>query len=509
MRSCGIEINPTSVRYVVLDRGRRGTRAVCNGRVPVDADQSPIHVLTQLRNSGEIPHRIRVATGLEKSQLKSLILPPMPQDELEKAVQHEISRELEMVDEEMAVGYQVLGREPGGKRRILVAQTPKRSVQGLELELHEAGFEVEALTTSSVALLSYGLTELDLSKEQQAIAVVHIGQQRMLLTVLERGRIRLMRDLGLGLDISLFGSLSLGATGTTGAAAPALDGDDIDWELLDSLSRGLSEVNQVAGQIRRTLEYDASESPDLPVARMLLAGDVTRAEAMVPLISNEISLPIELLDPTDELGLQDDTEFGGEGPSYALPFALAKPRRADAFLHLGQRPRAKTKDLRGAASSLALGFGALATIVSMQFGEDIRQLTEARESLYDDVASLEEQLGAKGQGLSFAGQSASMRSILENAYPLEAWVWTASRVPHQESIESLVLERVGSVWSARLEGTFRSRPLPTGELDWSRFQQMLEQEPRVRDLTVLPVDGASSGSGIPLSVTFTWDGQPQ
>ena len=501
MLTCGVEISPKNVKYVVLKgRGRRCV-AIRHGRVVLESGQSPARAMVQLRDRGEIPNRVRIASGLEMGQLRSIVLPPMPARELRFAIQHEIDRESGMVDEGMASGYQILGREADGQRSILVAQTPRRGIESLEKEIAGEGFQIETLTTSSVALLSYGLTKLDRSEQEQAITVVHIGDQRMLLTVLERGRIRLMRDLGLGLDASLLGTLELEATGTTG---PAPVGDDIDWDLLEGLSRGLSEVAQVAGQIRRTLDYDTQQSPDRPVTRMLLAGDVTRAEALVPLISNEIALPIELLDPSSELGIEDDDPFGGEGPSYALPFALAKLRSPRAFLHLGQIPRAGSTDLLRLVALATVAIGLLCSLFSFRFDPEIRRLKDARRAVGDEIIGLEERIGGGSEAGGLAENPGTLRALLENGSPLEVLTWTASEIPDRESVEELFLVRVGSEWNASMSGSFRGPDRDSRARDWSLLLQRLESERRVRDLQIPGLDGASRSSDIPIAVAFTW-----
>jgi len=502
MLTCGVEINQTNVKYVVLKSSRKGCVVTGHGRVELEENQSPIKVMARLREERQIPNRVRVASGIDMSQLRALTLPPMPKREMELAIQHEINRELELMDEEMASGYQVLGREASGRHRLLVAQTPRRSIERLEIDLAAESFQIEALTTSSIALLSYGITEFGASGEESAMAVLHIGDHRMLLAVLDHGHIRLIRDLGLGLDTSLFETVEVEATGTDG---PVEADDGIDWDGLESLSRGLSEINQVAGQIRRTLEYDGQQSPDTPVTRVLLAGDVTRAEAMAPLISNEITLPVELLDPSGEFGVVGEPDFSGEGPSYALPFALAKPRRAGALLHLGQLPRAKSRDPLFPMALVSVILGLLVTICSLSLTEDVQRLRNLRADLDGEFSALEARLGLDEEGGDFGSQPEALRSLFENSSPIEVLSWTASRIPERENVEKLTFSRTGTTWQAGLNGAFRRSNRESQASDWSRLLQSLEREPRVSSLSIPAVDGASQSLNIPVSFEFTWE----
>ena len=500
MSTCGVEIGPKTIKYVVLKGGGRRCVAARHGRVVLAAGQSAADAMRELRDRGEIPSRVRVASGLDMGQLRHISLPPMPARELRQAIQHEIDRESGIVDEGMASGYQILGRETDGRRSVLIAQTPRAAIESLEKEIVAAGFQIETLTTSSVALLSYALTKLDLSDPDQAITVVHLGDGRMLLAVLERGRIRLMRDLGLGLDASLLGTLELDATGTTGTPV----GDGVDWDLLEGLSRGLSEVAQVAGQIRRTLEHDSQQSPIRPVVRMLLAGDVTRAEALVPLIANEIDLPIELLDPSHELVATADDPFDGEGPSYALPFALAKLRNPRAPLHLGRFPRAGSNDLLRNVALATVAVGLLGVLVSFFIDPEVRRLEEARRALDDEITVLEGAIGASAEPGGLAETPGTLRSLMENPSPREVLRWAASAVPARETIDELSLLRDGPAWKVSMEGSFHGQRGASGVLDWSRFLQHLENERRIRDLEVPRVVGDSQSPEIPVSVGFTW-----
>ena len=503
MLTCGVEINQQSLKWVVLEGRRKSCIPVGHGRIALTAGQSAAEVLGQVRDSGKIPSRVRIASGLEMSQLRTLLLPPMPRREMHQAIQHEIETEQELVDEAMATGYQALGRSPEGKHRILVAQTPRQSIESLEAALSRESFEVETLTTSSVALLSYGLSQLEVSEQEQAIAVVHIGEQRMLLTVLERGRIRLIRDLGLGLDATLFGTLELEATGTTGTVSLS---DDFDP--LEELSRGLSEVQQVAGQIRRTLDHDKQNSAGPPLTRVLLAGDATRARALGPLIANELSLPIDLLDPADALGMEDDSEFGGEGPSYALPFALARLRDPGTCIHFGQKPRASSPSRLLPAAVAALALGVALTVASFPLGANVSRLEESKNDLKAEIVQLRQEIGAASGGEGLADHPGALRSLLANSSPDAVLSWTSRCIPEGESLESLSLVRSGADWEVSMSGVFQRPEHGPRISDWSALLQRLEQEPRVHSLSVPASSGSSARPTTPVAIQFTWSREP-
>lgn len=397
-RRCGVEITHEELRYVVLDGPQSRPRLVGYGRIPLESGTASSHALerdfagrtrqdpgaqgrqrfldggreqgsphlgvtgpdrfgSDFRKSDEGPipaagsfgsaladalARMRRETGLGRGPIRAalatqatvvrvLSLPMMPEEDLELILAGEADKEQRILGEEMAFGFCLIPAPAGENRRsVLLALTPKAGTDEVESALGRCGRRVEALTTASLAVLTWTHSLAPAGETEGGVALLHLGADRMILTIAGSEGFRQFRDLGLGMDASL---LEQGrATGTDGA------GLELDWDALDQIGQGLSEVTQVAAQVRQTLVVDERQHPERPVGKLYLAGDVTRAEAMAPLLENELGLPVFVLDPLDGIERPEvDSGLRTGAASLALPLVLARPEGSDGILHLGKR----------------------------------------------------------------------------------------------------------------------------------------------------------------------------
>ncbi len=487
---CGVEVSSDAVKYVVL----RGRRLVGFGREPLGEIGSPVGVLRRLRDEGRIPtNRLRVALGTQTSILRVLALPPMPPRDLARVVEGEASKEQQLFAEEMAFGHQSLARgrtrEKGIRQPILVALTGRAGLTAFEGEAATAGFRLDLLTTTSLALLGHVRGIGRLERADEADAVLHLETDRMVLAVVQAGTFRQLRDLNVGLDASLLDQHA--ATGT--------DDDEVDWDALDQIGRGLDEVTQVARQIRRTLEADASAAESRPIRRLLLTGDVTRGEAMAPLLQNEIGLPVEVLQPLEDLRLDGvDERFRGEAASYALPLSLAQgpPWR----LHLGapppsRRPAALWVAAAGlAAASLLIGRMAAPyeEQARVRARQEERRTSLAIEGAADQEALLSAWLRQTGRG---------------PRVPLE---WLGRVLPPEVRTSSVDITRRGQDWSVRYDGLLIDRSSRSRLSAWTSLSDSLRLHPGVSAPSLVPPAGEEPANrgATPFRVDFRYRVKP-
>lgn len=508
---CGVEVSSDAVKYCVL----RGRRLVGFGREPLGEIGSPVGVLRRLRDEGRVPtNRLRVALGTQTSILRVLALPPMPPRDLARVVEGEASKEQQLFAEEMAFGHQSLarggGRESGIRRRLrphgvpnatvagaagavrqptLVALTGRAGLTAFEGEAATAGFRLDLLTTTSLALLGHVRGIRRLERADEADAVLHLETDRMVLAVVQGGTFRQLRDLNVGLDASLLDQHA--ATGT--------DDDEVDWDALDQIGRGLDEVTQVARQIRRTLEADASAAESKPIRRLLLTGDVTRGEAMTPLLQNEIGLPVEVLQPLEDLRLDGvDELFQREAASYALPLSLAQG--PEWRLHLGTPPPSgRPIALWAAAAGLA---AASLLIGRMAAPNEERAQVRARQEERTTSLAIE----------GTADQEASLTAWIVQAgrgprVPLE---WLGRVLPPEVRTSSVDITRQGQDWSIRYDGLLLDHSSRARLSAWTSLSDSLRLHAGVSAPSLAPPAGEepTNRGGTPFCVDFRYRVKP-
>lgn len=475
----GVEITQDAVKFALAERRGKTVRVLDCGRVPLSGGATPGQVVADMRDEGRLPtDHLRITLGTQKSHLKILTLPPMPRADLAKALHIEVERELEVFPEELTYTHEVLphlgGRSP---QRILLALTPRRGIVELEGDCAVHGLRPEVITLGSLALLTHIRRAMPSADATGAIGVLHLEAQTAVLAIVEAGTLRLVREIAQGVSTQLF------ADGAAGEPAETAEED-----ALDLLSRSLSEIGKIAEQIRKTLEYDRRAHAGQPVAAFFLAGDVTRAKEMAPILENEIRMPVRLLDPLAGLAAHDlDAARVEEGPVYALPLALVAADTASRIPSLGS-PHSATREVkklwRGAAATWAAG---IASAVVLSLAAD--HLGAAREA----VDFLETRDEAE---MSEAHDVPTPLALLEElggwsgALPIQRLARVSELLPRGAKLSELSLDRRGEHMELRLQGEIRDRESERRLEIFNHLLAQLEQEPGVGDVIACPVEGA-------------------
>jgi len=437
-KRCGVEITDGELRYVVLDGTERRPRLLCHGRIPLDETESACSVTQRegevsclaraiammRREAGVSQVPTRVALGTQSSILRVLSLPPMPKADLERVVQGEADKERKILGEELSHGFRILPAARGEKKRTaLLALSSREGIEEAEEAAAWSGRLPESLTTSSLAVLAVAAGIARASGSREPSALLHLGSDRMILTVTEGEGFRQFRDLGLGMNASLLQERA--ATGTDGPV------QEMDWDRLDQIGRG-----------RQTLDVDQRQRPDSPVTRLVLAGDATRAGAMAPLLENELGLPVTVLDPLENLDCPgNDGNLRPQAASLVLPIALARSANREGLLHLGRRHgRPAAKGHIVAASAL------ICAALAMTWVQGLHQERTAR--LRAELASIT--LAASGHDITHAGGHGWMErsdwaqvSRTTAASPL---TWLSATLPDGMSLAEADIRRGQDSW---------------------------------------------------------------
>jgi Tfp pilus assembly PilM family ATPase len=491
---CGVELSQEDMKYVVAQRHRRGLRILRCGRIPTDPDRTPGSLLAELLQEQDISGaRLRIALSTQTAHLKILSLPPMPRREMTQVLRQEIERELEILPGELAYGYEILPRRSSrDPYRVLLAITSKRAIRVLEEDLESHGLRAETVTLGSLALLQHVRTLLRRRKEDEVVGVLHLGSHYMVLAVVGRDTIRLVRDVAVGVEADLWADAE--ATGTDGAAPQA--------DPLETISKGLDEIVRVSQQIRRTLEFDGRSHPGAPVRRLLLAGDVTRAQELVPILSNDVGIPVEILDPVGGM-VADEGPLGDEAPVYAFSLALAlspDPERIPNLASSSPPGGFPWGQLRRVAIVWTAALFASLAVPSAQ--GIVRMLEETREVLSAQRARLLGHDQEVSLPVELLGRLGGWSGALPTA-PMEA---LARHMPEEARLQRLSVQRTETGFLVDLRGEIRS-PDPQRRLKaWEALLTALQADPSVEGPWTDPVEGRGprDRNPFPFGIHFFW-----
>ena len=494
----GVEITPTELKYAIVRPKRRGLSVVKHGREPLSGGATPGAVLSRLKREGSLDlGRIRIALGTQTAHLKVLSFPPMPKRDLERVILHEIEGELEILPDELVYGYEVFHRKKKGDSfRVLVALTGKEGIQALDEDLRRHGIEPELVTLGSTALMEHVRTLSPAAgrADHGAVGVLHLSTHLMVLAIVEEDTVRLVRDVAVGVEAGLLQEPI--RTGT----------DDLPGDFdLDLITRDLDEITKVSQQIRRTLDYDARSHPANPVAKLYLAGDVTRTKEIASILQNDVRVPLEIFDPLASFEVEDES-LGAEGPAYALPLALAAAGNPRTVPNLGARPReprVPAKAWRPAALVWVLAAGATFAL------QAVTDRLQTQRAAFAELETEKTWLEGQGAELTLPLQILQGFGGWTGSVPEPYLARVCAVLPEEAAVTRVAIARDDEGRLVlRLDGRIRGRLHDDRLATWNDLVSRTKDEASFREVEVDPVLGRSPAiaATLPFGMTITVEG---
>lgn len=251
-----------------------------------------------LRSAGIRRGRAVLGMGGRTALVRTLTLPPMPEDELKNAVRWEAERHLPLRIEEAVLDAQVLREvtEDGQRRvEVLMAAVPERDALLYYQVARAAGLEVTALEVSSLALAR------TLANTDALTAAVDIGADATEIVFTHRALPPVCRSLPVGRDhLSARASAAPpGQENVPAATEPGLQ------ELLDGLAR--------------SIDYFQAQARREKVERVILTGEGVQVPGVAQTLATELAVPVEVGNPLARL----DVASGLVGRLREHPASLA------------------------------------------------------------------------------------------------------------------------------------------------------------------------------------------
>jgi Tfp pilus assembly PilM family ATPase len=202
-KACGLRIGPRRFELVVIDGSPKKHKVVNTlaGEIPPDEDD-PIGAAAFALKSAIQAHRIsmdNVGLVIESraAAFRSVSLPVVGEAKIEEVLKFEVESQLPQFNiDDVVVDFYVKD-ETAHNSDLLVTAAPKQDIQdALEL-CQQAGFEpIEAELETSALINS--VSNSDLCGSDEAIVLVHIGEESTAVSILDGGRVREMRIIQTG-----------------------------------------------------------------------------------------------------------------------------------------------------------------------------------------------------------------------------------------------------------------------------------------------------------------------
>jgi type IV pilus assembly protein PilM len=298
----GLEIDPGAVRAASVGSGlaiKEHAERVLEPGIVRDGEVADVEalaaVLRDLFADAKFDKRVRVGLASQRVLVRPMDLPPIEDaGELDVAVRFHAEDALPMALEGTVLDYVPLGivDTPDGPRtRVILVAARKEMVGRLLAAVRAAGLRPEGID-----LAAFGMVRA-LSAQAQASAagdepVLFLGVGGLTNLAVARGTTCLFtRVVGGGLD-ALVQELSerRGSTREEARQVVMEHGLEGDEDVASVLADGL---RRLAGEVRTTVDFQASGDLGAPVRRCLLTGPALAVPGFVAALERELGMAVE------------------------------------------------------------------------------------------------------------------------------------------------------------------------------------------------------------------------
>ncbi|MEA5531120.1 type IV pilus biogenesis protein PilM [Dolichospermum sp. UHCC 0684] len=327
-KGIGIELAPERVNVVQLRKHRQNLKIESLTTVPVPegifidgqiADSVGMSEIIQQAIAESKTKATRVATCIPgRYSIVRLIPVPSELDDKElrdMILNHEAALYLPYPREEADVDYQKLGYfmdEDGiEKVQVLLVATRKDITQTYLNTFEQAGLTVDILEINSFALIRTVRDQLRLFGPEEAAVLVDIEFDSTEIAIIINGVPEFSRTVPIGTyqlqtalsramklpasrDMDMLESMTIPNSGVTGSNP--------------GMASMLRVLEELADELRRSIDFYLNQSKNLEVAQILLAGPGGGLPQIDEFFTQRLSLPTTQIDPITSLSLEVDAE---------------------------------------------------------------------------------------------------------------------------------------------------------------------------------------------------------
>ncbi|MES1025911.1 type IV pilus biogenesis protein PilM [Gloeocapsa sp. BRSZ] len=352
-KGVGVELAPERINIAQLRKQGQGIRLAAFTSVPVpegifqDGQIIDPPALAEIIQSALAQSKIkakRVATAVPgRDSLVRLI--PLPaelddQELREMVLNHEAGLYLPYPREEADVDYQKLGYfvdEDGiEKVQVLLVATRKEVTDTYIDTFQQAGLQVDVLEINSFALLRTIREKLREFPSQEAVVLVDIEFDNTEIAIIVDGIPQFSRTVPIGtfhLQSALLRALHLPMSRDTqvllqSVIIPTTTTDEMGGVISTTVDPGTAAMLRVMGELidelRRSLDFYLSQSENLEVAQILLAGPGGGLVNLDEFFQQRVNIPTVQIDPVAALSLEVDEKkiTPGQRPGLGIVLGL-------------------------------------------------------------------------------------------------------------------------------------------------------------------------------------------
>lgn len=292
----GIDIGSRSIKGVRLGRTRRGVQILDAAMFEFSDDKIPLSegIAALLGKSLDKARAAVHFSGRMSPEVRTLMLPVMPKNELLEAVRWEARKWSSLPPEEMVVDYLIMAEhlEDAVKQYEIVVVVVERAALEEQLQaISASGLKVTAVDLAATALLNTARLYYE-DHLPENLLYVDIGAQKMEINIVKSGVIRFTRQVAMGGD-TITHALSRAAT----LSLPEAEGKKRKEGIpLDGPTRiaVLEQVDRFIVEIQRSVDYYRAQSRERGIDKILLMGGMPLLPGFLEYFKAFFDAPVEL-----------------------------------------------------------------------------------------------------------------------------------------------------------------------------------------------------------------------
>jgi type IV pilus assembly protein PilM len=334
----GIDIGSSAIKLVEAEKKRNGwvVRSFSSVTLPEDAivDGEVVNhaavveaILNVVKESGTRSKLVCTSVAGSSVIIKHITIPKTAPKEIEDQVYWEAEQYIPFDMKEISLDFEVVQEDMGdGKMDILLVAAKKDFIEKRLAAVKEAGLTPHVLEIDVLALANVFWENYEMTPDN-AVVLVDVGASLTKINIVSHSTTIFTRDVAVGgknLTQEVQNKLGISFQEAEVLKIDACSTGQIPEEVMP-LVTAISE--NIALEIRRSLDFYAASPIQLPVTAVFLCGGASRIPGLANMLTEILGLPIEYLNPFNKVacsGRQFSEEFlAAISSSAAVPLGLA------------------------------------------------------------------------------------------------------------------------------------------------------------------------------------------
>lgn len=334
----GLDIGSSAIKLVEAEKKRSGwvVRSFSSVTLPEDTivdgeivNQAAVveSIKTLLKEAS--PRSKLVCTSVAGASviIKHIAIPKAQEKDIEDQVYWEAEQYIPFDMKDISLDYEVVQEDMGdGKMDILLVAAKKDFIDKRLGTVREAGLTPEVLDVDALALANVFWENYEMTPDN-AVLLVDVGASLTKINIVSQNTTLFTRDVAVGgknLTQEIQNKLGISFPEAEVLKIDACSTGQIPEEVVP-LVNSISE--NIALEIRRSLDFYAASPVQLPVTGVYLCGGSSRVPGLSNLLAETLGLSVEYLNPFSKVacsGRQFSEEFvAAISSGAAVPLGLA------------------------------------------------------------------------------------------------------------------------------------------------------------------------------------------